>query len=244
MTKKDVNVGQLATSVMWWLNYISAVGRSYVLNECAIKFPATEYLESSAIDAIELEYGHPKLLRKRFDLFFQKEQREKTVFEFKYIKNGSTRTNEERRRIFNDLMRLYLFLDTDKKGYFLICGNQFDFITDFQRIRQNQAQFIVPRIQGDSPEYIEPEGFYTKWFSFKTSMPEKKIDLNVNDDEYRTIYDQFFSEYSAPYKAKTNADLERPAMITTSLVFLSGNDEQPTGVFQPCKIGIWEILKD
>ncbi|MBL7759852.1 MAG: hypothetical protein JNK08_04065 [Sediminibacterium sp.] len=72
MTTKDVNVNQLATAVMWWLSYTSAVGRNYVLSEGSIKFPASEYLEKSTIDELELEYGHPKLSRKRFDFFFRK----------------------------------------------------------------------------------------------------------------------------------------------------------------------------
>src|SRR3990172_6238027 len=137
MMTKEINVNQLATAVMWWLSYTSAVGRNYILSEGAIKFPASEYLERSKTDEIELEYGHPKLSRKRFDLFFRKNAIEDTVFEFKYIKNGSTRTQDEKQRIFNDLMRLHLFLDnTNQKGYFLICGNQSDFIKDFQKIKK------------------------------------------------------------------------------------------------------------
>ena len=42
--KKDFNLNRLATTVMWWLSYTSAVGRKYVLSESAIKFPVAEYL--------------------------------------------------------------------------------------------------------------------------------------------------------------------------------------------------------
>lgn len=243
MTTKDVNVNQLATAVMWWLSYTSAVGRNYVLSEGSIKFPASEYLERSTIDEIELEYGHPKLSRKRFDLFFRKNSIEKTAFEFKYIKNGSTRTQDEKQRVFNDLMRLHLILDTDHKAYFLICGNQSDFIKDFQKISPSKAQFITPRQQGSLPTKIISEGFYTKWFSFDANSPDTEIDLNDTVKEYKDIYDLFFKEYADPHLAKAKTALQRPDKIKTTLVFLSGNVEQPTGLFQPAKIGIWEISK-
>jgi hypothetical protein len=55
MTSKEVNMSQLATAIMWWLSYTSAVGRNYVLSEGAIKFPASEYLERSNILDIQLE---------------------------------------------------------------------------------------------------------------------------------------------------------------------------------------------
>ena len=242
MITKDFNVNQLATAVMWWLSYTSAVGRNYVLSEGAIKFPASEYLERSKLDEIELEFGHPKLSRKRFDLFF-KNSVESTAFEFKYIKNGSTRTTDEKQRVFNDLMRLYLFLETNHKAYFLICGNQSDFVVDFQKICSNQTQFIKPRQKGSLPTNIIAEGFYTKWFSFDANSPDTEIDLTIIDKEYKDIYDLFFKEYADPHLVKAKTSLRRPNKIRTRLIFLSGSIDQPIGLFQPAKIGIWEILK-
>ena len=243
MTTKDVNVNQLATAVMWWLSYTSAVGRNYVLSEGSIKFPTSEYLERSTIDEIELEYSHPKFSRKRFDLFFKKNTNEKTVFEFKYIKNGSTRTQDEKQRVFNDLMRLFFSLDTDHKAYFLICGNQTDFIKDFQRITPPTKQFITPRKRRSLPKKIISEGFYTKWFSFDAKSPDTEIDLSNSEKEYKSIYDLFFEEYEIPHREKMKEKIQRPDKINTKLVFLSGNIEQLTGLFQPAKIGIWEITK-
>jgi hypothetical protein len=86
----SVNISQLATAVMWWLSYTSAVGRGYVLSESAIKFPVAEYLNHLHLDKIELEYGHPKLYMKRFDLFFDNKMGVRNAFEFKYIKDEST----------------------------------------------------------------------------------------------------------------------------------------------------------
>ncbi len=247
MTTKEVSVSQMASAVMWWMSYTSAIGRDYVLSEGAIKFPVSEYLERSDAVKIKLEHGHPKFSRKRLDLLFKKSVNENTAIEFKYIKNGSTRTQDEKQRIFNDLMRLYI-LDSDHKGLFLICGNQSDFVKDFQSILSkpkaaDDQVYILPRDNSSLPTRIQPEGFYSKWFSFDANNPEREIDLNTTEEEYKDIYDLFFKEYSDPHKTKTKTDLRRPNKIKTKLEFLSGHIQQPTGLFQPAKIGIWEVLK-
>ncbi len=241
----------MATAVMWWLSYTSAVGRNYVLSEGAIKFPLSEYLETSNIEELILEYGHPKLSRKRIDLFYQEKQKDLTTenfaFEFKYVKNGSTRTLDEKQRIFNDLMRLHYFNQEKQKGYFLICGGQNDFVSDFQRIKPtpqkvNGKLTFDTTINGSEPDKIVAEGFYTRWFSFDNKDKDREIDLTTQEVEYKGIYDLFFSEYAEPYKTKVNADMPRPDKIKTRLEFLSGDIEQPTKLFQPSKIGIWQVI--
>ena len=248
MMKKDVNLSQLATAVMWWLSYITAVGRNYILTEGAIRFPATEYLERSNIDDIKLEYGHPKLSMKRIDLYYKMNKDKNIAFEFKYIKSGSTRDKVEKQRIFNDLMRLYLFLDTDHRGYFLICGNRSDFVMDFQTILQKPKNtdgrlYIKPKDKSTLPKTIDPDGFYTEWFSFDLKDPEKEIELNTYKSDHQSIYDSFFEGYGEAYKTKTGKALLNPGKIKTKLVFLTGNMEQPNDVLQPSKIGIWEVIK-
>ena len=246
--KKDFNLNRLATTVMWWLSYTSAVGRKYVLSESAIKFPVAEYLQSTA-NEVELEFGHPKLFMKRFDLFFKNKLGEKNVFEFKYIKNGSTRTIDEKQRIFNDLMRFYLYLEDNQKGYFLICGDHFEFSTNFQFIRLNPVDtdsslYIKPHNNLSTPPLRQSEGFYTEWFSFDSNNPDKIINLNTANAEYDSIYSSFIAEYLEPYSRKMDGNsLELPDDITTNLIFLSQNDNEPRASFQPYKIGIWEVTK-
>lgn len=242
---KDINVSQLATAVMWWLSYTAAVGRDYVLSESAIKFPVAEYLERSTTEEIKLEFGHPKLSLKRFDLFF-KTKLENNVVEFKYIKNGSTRDKDEKQRVFNDLMRLYLFLETNNKGYFLICGSQREFISDFQTLLlkpKGANSYISPKKKSSTPKIVKPDGFYTKWFSFNSKKPKKIIDLKSKDKDYKEIYTNFSNDHHDPYLKATNTALKMPDKIATKLVFLSGDIEQTVGLFQPSKIGIWEITK-
>jgi len=248
--RKEININQLATAVMHWLSYTSAVGRNYILNEGSIKYPVSEYLERTTryVDDIMLEFGHPKLSMKRFDLFYKKKRSEKSVFEFKYIKNGSSRKREEKQRIFNDLMRLHLYLSGKNKSYFLICGNQKDFVCDFQTLKlklddTNDSLFITPRFYKNLPKTIESKGFYTEWFSFDSNNPLKTINLESENTEYQNIYKKFVKEYSAAYKEKTTRKLTLPKIIKTNLLFLTGNIEQTPILSQPSKIGIWEVTK-
>ena len=245
---KEINISQLATAVMWWLNYTSSMGRNYVLSESAIKFPVAEYLERSTVDNIELEFGHPKLSMKRIDLFFKNGLDENCVFEFKYIKNGSTRTTNEKQRVFNDLMRLYLYLEVSHKSYFLICGDQFEFTSNFESLLlkptdTEDGSYIKPKVQSSTSTNIQPKGFYTEWFSFNSNNSGLIIDLTTDKADYKSIYERFEHDYKESYKANTGNTLQLPDNIKTNLIFLSENLKQPNGLFQPSKIGIWEVLK-
>lgn len=237
--EKEIEINHLASSVIWWLNYISAVGRGYVISESAIKIPAAEYLEKSIADSsdIQLEFNHPKLFMKRFDLYYKKRSIE-NAFEFKYIKNGSTLVQNEKQRIFNDLMRLFLFLDMNQKGYFLICGDQADFNLSFQKIKQSTS-FIQPAALSTSVSAIQ-SGFYSEWFSFDIKYPQKLIDLTTSDTLYKAIYDDFEVNYATPYQKKTSNTLVLPSTITTKLIFLS-QEISDSNIPQTTKIGIWEV---
>lgn len=244
---RNLNISQMATAVMLWLSYKSAVGRNYVLSESALRFPVSEYLGQSDVEEIELEFGHPKLFKKRFDLFFKDNLKDNNVFEFKYIKKGSTRTDDEKQRVFDDLMRLNLYLSANQKGYFLICGDQFQFISSFQTLllkpTTSDGTFIQSRFRSSAPKTVSPNGFYTEWFSFDSDNPEKIIDIKNATGEYKKIYECFQTDYSDSYKKKGNGKLLLPDSVKTKLVFLSEDFKNQQGLFQPAKIGIWEIIR-
>jgi hypothetical protein len=239
-TDRSVKINQLASTVRWWLSYITAVGRDQVLSEAALKFPVVEYLQKSLVEKVELEYKHPKLARRRIDLYFKDNEGE-NVFEFKYIKRGSTQDLDEKQRIFNDLMRLYLCLKKEFKGYFLICGSQFDFISSFERItKPDTNQFIIPKTRDEERQPIEAIGFYTEWFSFDISTPSKQIYPKASETEYGKIYDQFKLDYHISFLETTGNVFQLPESLTTHLLFLSEDINQDKSD-QTTKIGIWEV---
>lgn len=249
--EKEINLKQLANAVQWWMSYVSAVGRSYVLAESSIKYPLAEYLERSNLNKIELEFGHPKLSKKRFDLHYEDAKNCKTAIEFKFIKNGSTRDTNEKKRVFNDLMRLHLYLEDDKKGYFLICGAQSDFFKDFFRLLTKPAKSTKdnPYITEDKSVKkvinLRSKGFYSQWFSFDIKNPEKHINLQIKSGQYKKIYDSFIEDYKDSYikTTPTDPDLKLPASITTKLVYLSKEKKHEDKYYQPATVGIWEIIK-
>lgn len=225
MKTKEFIIYQLANTMMFWLNYISSVGRSYVINEGSIKFPITEYLEHCDSLKINLEYPHSKFNGRRIDLLVEDNKKNnKYAFEFKFIRNGNTRTSNEKQRIFNDLLRLKCF-DAEHK-YFIIFGKHEEFITNFQSIEENRDKYITSRTKKKKKDYKVPsKGFYTNWFSF--DFPEKEFNL-AGDDEY---YMKFKEDYS---KIDVNS-------IKTKLVYLSNSNSTSTNnIF---KVGIWEVFE-
>lgn len=239
---REVEIPRLANAVMLWLSYASAVGREYVLCEGSIRYPVSEYLERSNVNDIDLEYGHPRLLKRQIDLCFSSESISRTALEFKYIKNGSTRNQVEKQRVFNDLMRLNLFLEEDHKAYFLICGNQVDFISDFQRIVPKTNDDIQERYSNSQMPSPSSLGFYTEWFSFDATSPDKSIDLGTTQEEYKTIYNEFRQTYSEPYLKKSGATLVLPSKLTTRLVYLPAQVDHSALHYRTAAIGIWEII--
>lgn len=221
------------------MNYISAVGRKYIINESTIKIPATEYLQVTEIQP-RLEFGHPKFKQKRIDLQFKDIVKNvENVFEFKYVKGDSTRDLKERKRIFYDLMRLYYFLEPDKKGYFLICGIQEDFKLSFEKLDLT-PKYVTPTSAIGIPA-IKSTSYYSTWFSFDEAAPTKTIDLNNIDPQYKEVYDAFMNEFKDPYKDKTGNKLVKPAEIITNLIFLS-QESTAIDIPQTFKIGIWQVI--
>ncbi|EGV44166.1 hypothetical protein BZARG_1001 [Bizionia argentinensis JUB59] len=243
--EREISLIQLANTIQWWLSYTSAVGRSYVLTESAIKFPLAEYLERTELKELTLEYLHPKLSNRNFDLHFIDSKKKNTAIEFKYVRNGYTRTTAEKQRIFNDLMRLSLYLENDNKCYFLICGAQNDFSTDFKNleIKTVKSQYIQPRKINQTKINKTIETFYTKWFSFDMKKPVKVIELKLDQTEFGKIYSSFLEEYELAYEKATDEKLNLPKTIETKLIYLSQQIKHETDIFQPANIGIWEVTK-
>lgn len=238
MNPQDLEIKKLGYAVMHWLSFKIVIGREYVLSESALKMPISEYLTQKGFDDIELEFSHPSLSKKRFDLCFSSKSNAENVFEFKYIRKSSTRRKDEKQRIFDDLMRLHLFIsNSNTKSYFLICGLKDEFNTDFQKL-SNNTQYPTGRIKGQVSE--KSPSFYDEWFSFDERNPKKLIDLNSISTEYAGIYKDFFEDYKPSFFKKKKTILTMPNNITTRLVFLESDLDNS---WQPAAIGIWEILK-
>jgi hypothetical protein len=240
---KTFEIAHVASSVSWWLNYISSVGRNYIISESALKIPLTEYLEKSAVENIELEFNHPLFEMRRFDLHFKdSSDKLEKAFEFKYVKEDSTRSVPEKKRVFNDLMRLHFYMGAGKKVYFLICGNQDSFSISFEKLPIEPPRNYGTPKQKNVAAAVTLQRFYSEWFSFDLNNPTTTIDLTKKGTAHEEMYTSFESDYAQSYKNATNGKvLSNPASIKTQLVFLS---EQFTNsnIPQTIRIGIWEVI--
>lgn len=245
----EVLIKHIGSSVQSWLNYISSVGREFTLSESSIKMPLAEFIGTKIADtdAVKLEFLHPNLFMKRMDLYYKKKVSSgefQTAFEFKYVKDASTIENVEKQRILNDLMRLHIFINnasSKTKGYFLICGSQYEFDQSFQRILPPKSkEDLGPREY--SPVVLPKQaGFYTEWFKFEYNDPIKTIMLDQTETEHSFFYKTFFEKYEPPYERQMEKKLIRPNEIKTKLIFISQDNEQKD-VPEPMKLGIWEVL--
>ncbi|MGV3464971.1 MAG: hypothetical protein ACO1OT_06740 [Heyndrickxia sp.] len=113
-----------------------------MIRESSLKYPLADYLTSLniPISDIQLEFPHPALKKRQVDLVTTGTDNDeiKTAFEFK-IPYSYTKYEAEQKRIFNDLMRLYLLNKYKASScYFIIVGKQNDFIPFFRSIGENE----------------------------------------------------------------------------------------------------------
>ncbi len=228
----SIDFNKLIHSATYYLSYQDRIGRNFMINESSLKYPVADYLTSLEIPLanIQLEFSHPDLKKRQIDLVTTDNLKKKieSAFEFK-ISRLYTKYEPEQKRIFNDLMRMYLMGKSNSSScYFLIAGTQSDFIQYFRSI-------VTTRPTTNSKDLPIPEGFYTEWFKFKVSEVKTFDVKNVSDNDYEKIYKAFLRDYKAK---KKGVKLELPDKLTTKCIAISAlSREFPT----PYVGGIWKI---
>jgi hypothetical protein len=223
----NLDLDKLLHAVTYYLSYQEKIGRAFMINESSLKYPVADYLTSleMPLKNIKLEYSHPELKKRQIDLItIDSYLQVKYAFEFK-VARPTTRNDVEQKRIFNDLMRLYLL----KKStcYFIIAGKFSDFIQNFRSIVSSK-----PTTNSNTDLPI-PQGFYSEWFEFKVNGVKTFDVKNTSKQDYKQIYQAFVDDY----KPKGNV-LDLPDKISTKCVAISAlSREFPT----PYVGGIWKI---
>ena len=237
---KDYNYSEkdLGKSIQSWLSYQIALNRNYSLAESSINFPFGEYL-AQYVAELELEKQIEYFESRWYDAFFKIRDNDISYyFEFKYTKEGSTRNQPGKQRVFNDLMRLNAFDDHMSRKFFIMAGKSEDFICDFEQLTLGETlsgKKLVPTNQQKSVKY---SSVYNKMFSFDLKNPDIIIDLN--DDKIGVLLQGFDSEYKKNYINQSfipySAFLLGASNIKTSLKFISRNGFS-------AKVGIWEVTR-
>lgn len=121
-------------AIYYWLNYQKTISSSNLLCESYMKIPIVECLERKMKAQVETEINHPCFSTRLIDLSYHNAIGDRRGFiELKYVRKN-TAYSSERKRIMNDLFRLYL-AGKDKKfttNYFIIAGEAEVFDTCFK----------------------------------------------------------------------------------------------------------------
>ena len=107
-----MTISNMGGAIEHWLGFQDKIGRSFMMNEDALKYPLADYLVNDGnidIKCVDLEKSHPNFSNRLVDVSVIDNESRKlnNVFELKLAKS-TTRNQSEKQRIFNDLMRLYL----------------------------------------------------------------------------------------------------------------------------------------
>jgi hypothetical protein len=254
----DLFFSHVGTALHSWLNYVTAVERGYLLAENSIIYPVSEFIGTkSGVSEIWLDRAHPDLIGKRLDLRFYTMLdgvRKEVAMEFKYARVGYTEEKGEQQRILNDILRLKLFTEsgTDRKAYFLICGEQIDFLKAFQSIgwttNIDEIGRPLPKEMGIDEianiGLIKPHGFYTKWFQFDSEGDNTKIDVDITNTTLvpLKLLNGFYKDYEESFKNGMTKVKFESSKVETRLVYLS-NLSNRDGIKNLMRVGIWEISK-
>jgi hypothetical protein len=216
-----VNMG---SAIAHWLGFQEKIGRSFMMNEDALKYPLSDYLVNEGnidIKSIELERPHPNFSNRLVDLAILDTTRNSlnNLFELK-LATSHTRQQKERQRIFNDIIRLYLAHSVTKdKCYFLITGKSVNFQRDFKDLSLNGSSF------------------YKKWFAFAKGQTVTFDVATETAPDYLLIYQNFLSKYRNNYQGNGTSTLQLPTQITTTCEFVTAYKKQ----YVPYMAAIWSV---
>lgn len=212
---------QLGGAISHWLGYQDKIGRSFMMNEDAIKYPLSDYLVNHGghdLKSIELQRPHPNFSTRLIDVAIIDSgvSSIKNAFELKLAKSA-TRQAKEQQRIFNDIIRMHITnKSSSDKCFFIITGKSTHFERDFYNFEINGLKF------------------YHKWFSFKKGATNTFNVKTESEKKYKDIYEEFVSKYENNYNA---GQLDLPNTITTKCEFVTPFKKQ----LVPYMTAIWSI---
>lgn len=164
----DSFIADLGDSLSYWTSYLSSVKRGPVLQESAIRYAISEFLEvnkhnecgSPVLSEYNFEQDHPYYKGKTSDLLFKasflnqdpsslfapsnKNETEEKYFtiEFKYVRNPArVSSGDEFKRYVKDLCRLHCIFKNERnqaKCYFVVVGEYYSFYDNFCSIQNKK----------------------------------------------------------------------------------------------------------
>lgn len=213
----DVEIALLSQAINLRLSYYETISFANILAESSIRYPVAEYLERRlSYKNIVLEYANPTFKRRRCDLFVERNG-QKTIFEFKYVRDTTASLFQD---YFDDILRLHYLHADGIQTLFVVCGSPVNFNSQFRSVKKRTAVLVGKKGRASGP--------FSKVLSFSTVNSIKNIDTTKHQSNY--------NEFCKHYEFK-NAAISHPGAlnIRTRLIKLIHDWGQQS-------VGIWEVL--
>jgi len=146
-------------------------------SESSLKYPITDFITNihNPVNQIKLEEQHFLFDDRYIDIIIKNNGIATHTFELKIAKYETTQ-KKEKKRIINDLLRLYFMNKIyNTESYFIMSGEHEQFMSFFRSISKTSGKYDI---SPTSASISDPIGFYTNWFRFSNSKDKlKKISL-------------------------------------------------------------------
>lgn len=213
----DTELATLSQAVFLRLSYFQAVSYANILAESSIRYPVAEYLERRLFyNRIVLEYTNPIFKKRRCDLYVDKGVADKTIFEFKYVRDN---TSYEFQDYFDDILRLHYLHLTGIQSLFIVCGDALNFNNQFRSIKKRS------KLLGSKKS--RPSGLFSQVLSFSTNKPKMNVDTNKFLANYKDFCSHY--EFNDPLAIHPIS-----MVVQTRLICIIHNEG-------PQSVGVWEV---
>lgn len=263
-TTNDTYIKRLMYAVHHWLSYTATVSRCDLLAESSLRFPICEYIERHAKEHDKCDIEVPLSIlsdkRRKIDIVWN-DGSVLNCLELKFV-SENTSERSEKQRIFNDLCRLYIALQTQTTAklnsperrhcYFAICGDSNLFITKFQQCEETQPIFGANLLK-QTNDKTKATGDVNNWFSFKEGSIKEVADVSYTikhpkkkggKETHTSYYNEFKNDYikivdSEDFVEKIEHDI--PHFYTKLIGYIDTSSDN-TQTSQ--SIAIWEVLTE
>lgn len=214
----------VATSLVYWLNYMSSICKEDIFKEDILRIPFSEYIERKLTGNVSVEEQlNEENTNKHVDFKYRVKYNNhiiKGVVEVKYVQ-VLTRDKNEQKRYFDDLCRLALVNGNGTSNLLVVFGPKQLFMQNVKRlVHGNKKQVSYYR----DNNRVVPEGIYSQWLGFE--LNEQKT---VNLSEYKDFKDNFL---------KRHKGLNFSKFMTELVAYQEDGSNFKTNV-----VAIWKVKK-
>ena len=228
----------IANVVHSWMNYLYEVSETeHLAAESSLRYPIAGLLERKKGITLKMEEDHPCFNDARID-FTWTDGTEVVFLEMKYVRNEEISIQE----FYDDIFRLATIPEPHSHKYFLVCGREDYFKSQFERRMINIKSFLSSKIIKQKNHILIAQNGPKREFAFDNIL-SFSIDGKTDNSEIRDCifgarkkYYKFYQTFRNTYKNKcrNGYDIPKNLHIRTTLL-------QPINNGFRSSVAVWEI---